>query len=200
MEVISQTAQTFLPPFLAPALDHIAAKSKKDPTYKPSKDKVVQPWLDASFSVGNSLLRLGFVMATVVASLASLVPAFCGGLLTSDPVVQDAVKPLAKYLWAGAFLTAPVAVSEGILLARRELKFLAIVYVISTIMLPPALIRVKVMGGNVEQVWACFAVFQLFRAGFFAGRIWSGTLWKAIGEKFFGVERGSDKKPAAKTA
>jgi Na+-driven multidrug efflux pump len=180
MEVISQTAQTFLPPYLAPAMDHVAKKLKSDKKYEPANDKAVQPWLNASFSVGNNLLRLGFASATVVATLASLIPAFYGGLLTSDAVVQDAVKPLAKYLWAGAFLTAPVAVSEGILLARRELKYLAIVYALSTALLPPALIRVKVMGGNVEQVWACFAAFQLFRAACFAGKIWSGTLWNFL--------------------
>ncbi|KAL3912113.1 MAG: hypothetical protein SGILL_007016 [Bacillariaceae sp.] len=194
MEVISQTAQTFMPPYLAPAMDYVAKKVKGDPKYNPANDKVVQPWLKASFSVGNSLLKLGFVMASIVATLASLIPAFYGGLLTSDTVVQDAVKPLAKFLFAGAFLTAPVAVSEGILLARRELKYLAGVYVLSTALLPPALIRVKVLGGNVEQVWACFAAFQLFRAACFAGRIWSGTLWNAI------TGRGNDGKVAAVTA
>ena len=180
MEVISQTAQTFMPPYLAPAMDHVAKKLKTDKNYKPKDDKAVQPWLNASFQVGNNLLKLGFISATIVASLASLIPAKFGGLLTSDTTVQDAVKPLAKYLWAGAFLTAPVAVSEGILLARRELKYLAAVYVLSTALLPPALIRVKVMGGNVEQVWACFAAFQLFRAACFAGKIWSGTVWNFI--------------------
>lgn len=103
-----------------------------------------------------------------VASLASLMPHKGGKLRTSDPAVQEAAKPLAKYLWLGAFLTAPVAVSEGILLARRELKFLALVYVVSTALLPPALIRVKLLGIIVEQVWSCLAVFQLFQAAYFA--------------------------------
>ena len=119
-------------------------------------------------------------MATIVASASSLVPAFFGGILTSDGVVQEAVKPLAKYLWAGAFLTAPVAVSEGVLLARRELGFLAAIYVVSTALLPAALLHVKHIGGSVVQVWACFAAFQLFRATCFAGRIWSGSVVNGI--------------------
>jgi hypothetical protein len=196
MEVISQTAQTFMPPYLAPAMDRVAQKIKTDKSYQPSQDALVQPWFNAAFSVGNSLLKLGFVMATIVATAASLIPAFYGGLLTSDAVVKDAVKPLAKYLWAGAFLTAPVAVSEGILLARRELKYLATVYVLSTALLPPALIRVKVLGGNVEQVWACFAAFQLFRALCFAGRIWSGTLWNAVTGVF--TKHGGDSSATGK--
>jgi Na+-driven multidrug efflux pump len=182
MEVISQTAQTFMPPYFAPANDYIDRKRKSNPKYDPSKDGAVQLWLEAAFSVGTHLLKYGFVMASVVASLVALVPAYYGGMLTSDPTVRNAVKPLAKYLWAGAFLTAPVAVSEGVLLARRELKFLATVYLLSTLLLPPALLRVKILGGNVEQVWACFAVFQLFRAACFAGKIWARPVWKGLSE------------------
>ena len=175
MEVISQTAQTFVPPYLAPVDEYVTSSDEKT-----IQDDIVKPWLDSAFSLGNNLLKLGFISATVVASLASLIPAFFGGMLTSDPSVKNAVKPLAKYLWAGAFLTAPVAVSEGLLLARRELKYLAGVYVLSTALLPKALLRIKNTGGSVEQVWACFAVFQLCRAGFFAGRIWSGRVINAI--------------------
>lgn len=184
MEVISQTAQTFVPPFLAPVTDYLAKSDKNS-----ADDEIVKPWLDSAFKLGNDLMKLGFLSATVVASLASLIPAFFGGMLTSDPMVKNGVKPLAKYLWAGAFLTAPVAVSEGLLLARRELKYLAGVYVLTTALLPSALLRVKDIGGNVEQVWACFAVFQLCRAGFFAGRIWSGPAIRAITNLF-----GSKKK------
>lgn len=178
MEVISQTAQTFVPSYLAPVNEYVASSDKRS-----LQDPVVKPWLDNAFSLGTNLLKLGFMVATVVASLASLIPAFFGGMLTSDPAVKNAVKPLAKYLWAGAFLTAPVAVSEGILLARRELKYLAGIYLMTTALLPPTLLRVKV-GGSVEQVWACFAAFQLCRAVFFTGRIWSGSVFKAITNLF----------------
>lgn len=183
LEVISQTAQTFLPPFIAPVADYIADRKKKSTTYAESNDQTVMAWRSAAFTAGNKLLKLGFISGSIVASLASAIPAFRGSLLTSDSVVQQAVKPLAKYLWMGAFLTAPVAVSEGILLARRELKFLASVYVVSTCLLPPALLRVKVMGGNVEQVWACFAVFQLFRALCFGGKVWGGSIARLFSKK-----------------
>jgi Na+-driven multidrug efflux pump len=186
MEVISQTAQTYIPPYLAPVNEYIAKRQESNPNYDASTDSVAIPWQKAAFTVGTDLLKLGFFVATIVASLASLIPAFFGGMLTSDKVVQNAVKPLGKYLWAGAFLTAPVAVAEGILLARRELKFLAGVYLVSTALLPSALLRLKDMGGNVEQVWACFAVFQLFRAGCFTSRIWAGPVLRGIGELFGG--------------
>ena len=193
LEVISQTAQTFVPPYLAPVNDYLAKSDKNS-----ADDEVAKPWLDSAYALGNSLMKLGFLSASVVASLASLIPAFFGGVLTSDPMVKNGVKPLAKYLWAGAFLTAPVAVSEGLLLARRELKYLAGVYILTTALLPSALLRVKDIGGSVEQVWACFAVFQLCRAGFFAGKIWSGSAIRKI-KGVFG--KGAPKStPSAKAA
>ncbi len=184
LEVISQTAQTFIPTYLAPVHDYVTKMKKKNSNYDEDTDQLVKPWKDAAFDVGTTLLRIGFVSGSIIASLAAMVPAFRGSLITSDKTLQAAVKPLAKYLWMGAFLTAPVAVSEGVLLARRELKFLALVYLVTTALLPSALLRIKLTGGTVEQVWACFAVFQLFRAVLFAGRIWSGSIAKHIGAVF----------------
>lgn len=198
LEVISQTAQTFIPAFLAPVGDHVAKMKKKNPKYKENTDSIVTPWKNAAFDVGTRLLRLGFVSGTVVATLASLIPFANAGILTSDPSLKAAVKPLAKYLWMGAFLTAPVAVSEGILLARRELKFLASVYLVSTALLPPSLLRVKMSGGTVEQVWACFAIFQLFRAICFAGKIWAGPVTKRMAS-LLGFQNAST-KPEGKKA
>jgi hypothetical protein len=76
-----------------------------------------------------------------------------------------------------------VAVSEGILLARRELKFLASVYIVSTTLLPPALLRIKKLQEPVSYVWGAFAVFQLFRASCFTLRIWGN----GVGKKLIGA-------------
>jgi Na+-driven multidrug efflux pump len=176
LEVISQTAQTFLPPFLAPVKAYTDYQLSKDPEYDSSYDDKVQEWLTSAQSVASSLLRLGILLATVVASLASLIPAYFGNFITSDGTVQNAIKPLAKYLWMGAFFWAPVAVSEGVLLARRELGYLASVYLVSTALLPAALLRVKFQKGDVGQVWACFTVFQICRATLFTAKIWGGRL------------------------
>eukprot|EP00934_Nitzschia_sp_Nitz4_P003157 Nitzschia sp. Nitz4//scaffold308_size21609//897//2761//NITZ4_008600-RA/size21609-augustus-gene-0.40-mRNA-1//1//CDS//3329547146//3147//frame0 len=184
LEVISQTAQTFIPPFLAPLNDYIQRRQVQNPDYNPSVDPTANAWRASAFRVGTALLKLGLGSGIVVASLATLVPALGGSILTSNSAVQEAVKPLAKFLWFGAALTAPVAVSEGILLARRELKFLAFVYVASTALLPPALLQVKRTGGNVEQIWGCFALFQLFRALCFVGRIWIGPLRRHLMKSF----------------
>jgi Na+-driven multidrug efflux pump len=180
LEVISQTAQTFLPPYFAPVKDYVTSMLSQDPKYDSTRDDKVKPWMTASMMLSTRLVRLGLIVATAVSAIASLVPAYFGNFITSDVNVQVAVKPLAKYLLAGSFLAAPVAVSEGILLARRELKFLASVYLVSTALLPAALIWVKKIGGNVQQVWGCFAAFQLFRAFCFVGRIYGGSFLAQI--------------------
>lgn len=184
LEVISQTAQTFLPPFLAPPLEHVEKMKKKDSSYIAKRDSSLSPWYNCAQKVATQLLGLGLVAATVVASTASLIPAHFGNLITQDTTVQQAVQPLAKYLWLGTFFWAPTAVGEGVLLARRELNFLASVYLVSTALLPPALLRIKSRQGDVSQVWACFAVFQIFRASCFAARIWGGPLFSRFSSIF----------------
>ena len=180
LEVISQTAQTFLPPFVSPLDEYTGRMLKRNPKYNARLDTKVQAWRASSQSAASTLLKLGFSVAVVIASAAALIPAYFGGVITSDPTVQQAVKPLAKYLWLGAFFWAPVAVCEGVLLARRELAFLASVYLASTALLPPALLRIKHQGGGVEQVWGCFAIFQLCRAAAFMAKIWWGPLWRRL--------------------
>jgi Na+-driven multidrug efflux pump len=188
LEVISQTAQTFLPSYIAPIKEYIDTMLKKDPAYNSDDDPVVQPWEAASFKVASRLMGIGLVVASFVATLVSAIPAMFPQIITSDPIVQTIVKPLAKYLWAGAFLTAPVAVSEGVLLAKRELPFLATVYLVSSIVLPFALIQIKRAGAPVAQVWGCFAAFQLFRATMFAGKIWGGALVHKTKKVFSGTK------------
>lgn len=160
LEVLSQTAQTFLPQYLAPA--------------RKLKGEAAEPWIAAGQKVATNLLGMSVFIAGSVASLAALVPAYFGNWITTDTVVQKAIQPMAKYLWFGAFIWAPIAVSEGVLLGRLQLGFLATIYLLSTALLPPALLQIKFRGGSVEHVWAAFCVFQLFRALTFTGRIWGG--------------------------
>ena len=200
LEVLSQTAQTFLPPFMAPVQEHIRKQKEKlgAQLYNMRSDPAVVPWLVASRKVATRLLGLGFGAAAIVASTASLIPAYRGNFLTTDTDLQRAIKPLAKYLWWGAFVWAPVAISEGVLLARLELKFLAGVYLLSTALLPTALLRIKHMpNGTVDMVWGCFVVFQLCRALAFTGRIWGGFAL----ERFADATQGNKNKlPQPKNA
>ena len=165
LEVISQTAQTFLPPYLAPVQAHIVAAKKR------VNWTSVQGWWEASTKVARRLLQIGSFAAIFVATIASTVLLKGGHLITADAVVQEAVKPVIRYWFWGVTLLAPVAVAEGVLLARRELTYLASIYLTSTALLPTALVKVSQSGGTVANVWACFAVFQAFRAVGFVSRM-----------------------------
>ncbi len=151
LEVISQTAQTFLPQFYV----------KKTAAFNSEAQ-----------ALAARLLRLGVYVGAVVAFAASAIPRFLPFILTNDAMVQASVKPLALPLFLASLLTAPVAVSEGILLARRELKFLAGIYVMSTILFPFGLFKLKKSGGPVSNVWYGFVLFQLFRGACFTGKLW----------------------------
>eukprot|EP00804_Cyclotella_cryptica_P004370 CCRYP_006786-RB/>CCRYP_006786-RB protein AED:0.19 eAED:0.19 QI:663/1/1/1/1/1/3/1160/368 len=161
LEVISQLAQSFLPSY---------SVLPKDRNGRLLGDTI--EWRKASNALVARLERYGLFLGSLLAASVASIVTYAPGIVTKDPGVQMAVRPLAATLAAGAFLTAPVAVSEGTLIARKELSYLASVYFVSTALLPPVLRRIRSVGGPVRQVWICFALFQLFRSGCFLGRIW----------------------------
>mmetsp|Transcript_4261 Transcript_4261/g.8154 ORF Transcript_4261/g.8154 Transcript_4261/m.8154 type:complete len:551 (-) Transcript_4261:15-1667(-) len=162
LEVISQTAQTFLPQY-----------------YVENSEE----FLKEAQSLAARLLKLGVSIGGVIALLAASIPRFFPFILTNDPLVQASVKPLALPLFLGGLLTAPVAVSEGVLLARRELKYLACVYMLSTIAFPFGLFKLKYSGGPVSNVWFGFVFFQMFRAACFTGKLWGRPVLRSIAAK-----------------
>lgn len=162
LEVISQTAQTFLPQYYVESSQEFFKEAQK---------------------LAARLLKLGVSIGAVIALLAASIPQFFPFILTNDPLVQASVKPLALPLFLGGLLTAPVAVSEGVLLARRELKYLAGVYIISTIAFPFGLFKLKYSGGPVSNVWFGFVFFQMFRAACFTGKLWGRPLLITIATK-----------------
>jgi len=162
LEVISQTAQTFLPQYYV----------TKTPEFNTEAQVLAA-----------RLLKLGVLVGGGIALVAASIPRFFPFILTNDAIVQASVKPLALPLFLGGLLTAPVAVSEGVLLARRELKYLASVYVLSTIIFPFGLFKLKASGGPVSNVWYGFVFFQMFRAACFTGKLWGRPLIAKVATK-----------------
>lgn len=177
LEVISQTAQTFLPQYYV----------QKSPSFQAEGQ-----------TLALRLLRLGVSVGACVAVFAAIIPRFTPFILTNDATVMSAVRPLALPLFLGALLTAPVAISEGILLARRELKYLASVYVASTIAFPFFLFKLKASGGPVTNVWFGFVMFQMFRASCFMSKIWGRTVLRKISSVFgIGAKKEVNVSPEA---
>jgi Na+-driven multidrug efflux pump len=161
LEVISQLVQSFLPTY---------SVLPKDRNGKVMAD--VSEWKKTSNTLVARLEKYGIFVGALLATVVASIVAFAPGIVTKDIAVQAAAKPLAIALAAGALLTAPVAVSEGTLIARSDLGYLSSVYFVSTVLLPTVLRRIRSGGGAVQQVWVCFALFQLFRSSCFLGRIW----------------------------
>lgn len=108
LEVISQTAQAYMPAYSAPP---------------GNADQ--RAWRSAADALALRLLRYALFVSACAALFGAAVP-LCGAwLLTNAPAVQLAVRPLALPLAVAALLTGPVCASEGVLLARRQLGFLA---------------------------------------------------------------------------
>ena len=135
---------------------------------------VVAVWREASDALATRLLRYALVVSSGCALVGAAIPLAGTGFLTNDAAVRLAVRPLALPLAASALLCGPIGAAEGILLARRQLKFLAGTYLATIALLPPALLAVKASPfGSVGLIWTCFAVFQLFRATAFSARVGS---------------------------
>ena len=167
LEVVSQTTQSFLPAYTPP--DDATAQQ-------------AQAFRATADALAARLLRLSLGVAACAAAVGAAFTTFGAALLTNDPAVRMAVRPLTLPLTIAVLLTGPVCASEGVLLARRQLPFLAGVYLATVAVLPPALLAIKVRRAPVALVWACFTLFQAFRALLFTGRIWGARA----------LSRGSD--------
>jgi Na+-driven multidrug efflux pump len=162
VEVINQTAQTFLPPFYAPVKEYVASMKQRVANYDPSQDAVVKKWNAASRRVSTGLLKSCFLIAAMVATAGAAIPMSLGHSLTRDVAVQSAMKPIAKFLWWSTLLMGPMSATEGILLARHKTWFLATMYMASTAVFPYALLTFG--SGSIGSIWLFFSCFQAYRA------------------------------------
>ena len=161
LEVVSQTTQSFLPGFATPEGASPARAAE---------------WRATADALAVRLLRTALLVACGAAAVGAAATTFGTRLLTNDAAVRLAARPLAVPLTIAAVLTGPVCASEGVLLARRQLGFLAGTYLATIALFPPFLLAIKRRHAPVALVWYAFAVFQAFRAVLFTGRIWGGRL------------------------
>mgnify|MGYP006143913185 CR=1 FL=1 len=157
LEVLSQTAQTFLPEYA-----------------KPPEGADPAAWRSTSDALAARLLQLAMVVAAFAAAAGAALSLFGTGLLTTDAAVAAGMRTLALPLSVAVLLTGAVTASEGTLLARRKLGALSAVYVASVALLPFMLTS----AASASTIWTTFASFQAIRAVAFTGRVWAPRLMR----------------------
>eukprot|EP00746_Dinoflagellata_sp_MGD_P039000 gnl/MRDRNA2_/MRDRNA2_193994_c0_seq1.p1 gnl/MRDRNA2_/MRDRNA2_193994_c0~~gnl/MRDRNA2_/MRDRNA2_193994_c0_seq1.p1 ORF type:complete len:681 (+),score=105.67 gnl/MRDRNA2_/MRDRNA2_193994_c0_seq1:46-2043(+) len=167
LEAISQTAQAFLPQFTPPSNSS-----------NPDSNGI---WQKASDTLALRLTFAACAVAVAAGATGGLITWIGTGLFTPDALVASEAKTLSLPLALGVLLAGPVAVGEGVLLARRRLGFLAGVYASTTAVVVIVLLLIKQKAGAISDVWMIFAAFQLVRAAAFTGRIWGPRFLDVIG-------------------
>lgn len=160
---LSQTAQAFLPGMLARDLKRGAAAVQASVTPPPR----------AANLLIRKVLLLGVAVGGANACLAGLVPLKLPHLFTYDAVIKQEMRGLVPLLSWSLLSHACVMGLEGILLAKRELGFLAKSYIFNTALIVLILEHIKSWGPlrGLHGVWAALLWFQVARCGLFGLRL-----------------------------
>jgi len=140
----------------------------------PTPPRHLSPFFSLSpTQVARRLILISLGVGGLNAALAGLIPSLCPGLFTSNAAIVHEMLSLAPWL-SGSLLAHACCMSlEGILLAERELSYLASAYAVNTLLVVGGLwgLRFAKAGFTIQGVWAALLFFQVSRLCFFAGRL-----------------------------
>lgn len=149
-------------------------------TFGDSLSTTAQAFLPG-FLVNNNRLAIGKVVRRLViisvgvgglnAAAAGLIPAIFPGLFTTNAEIILEMQALAPWLSGSLLAHACTMALEGILLAERELSYLASSYALNTLLVVGGLWALRHVGGGIQGVWGCLLFFQVSRLTFFATRL-----------------------------
>jgi Na+-driven multidrug efflux pump len=147
---LSLTAQAFLPKLMQ------------------SKDKRATQTF--SLNLLKVAILCGAVLGSIAASIQLALPLF-----TVDHFVMEQVRQITPILTLIFSLHGIFCGSEGLLLGRKDLKFLGRMYGIFFAVVPICMLQIKraaQLGRNagLRTVWMTFLVYQLFRISLWVGR------------------------------
>jgi Na+-driven multidrug efflux pump len=150
-------------------------------TFGDSLSTTAQAFLPG-FLVNNNRLAIGKVVRRLViisvgvgglnAAAAGLIPCLLPNLFTNSAEIILEMQALAPWLSGSLLAHACTMALEGILLAERELSYLASSYALNTLLVVGGLWALQhVNGGSIHGVWGCLLFFQVSRLTFFAMRL-----------------------------
>ncbi|CAM9378413.1 unnamed protein product, partial [Laminaria digitata] len=171
-EALSQTAQAFIPGQLAKERTLKAAKAAAsltsdtiDPASPVQEQAVIDPRRSPARSMMRKVLLLGVVVGSLNACVAGLVPLHLPHLFTNSLEVAGGMRGLTPLLSWSLLTHACVMGLEGILLARRRLRFLAGCYAVNTgvMVLFMQWVRTWPAARGLHGAWLGLLVLQILR-------------------------------------
>lgn len=178
-EALSQTAQAFIPGQLARERNIKEAKTAAraaaalagDAT--PAVEISIDPRLSPARTMMRKVLILGVGVGSLNACVAGLVPLHLPHLFTNSAEVTAAMRSLTPLLSWSLLTHACVMGLEGILLARRRLRFLAGCYAINTVVLVSFMqwVRTWPAARGLHGAWMGLFLLQTIRVAEFGGHL-----------------------------
>ena len=145
-DAISQTAQAFLP-----ATENLPATSQR--------------------SVVSKLHVAGAGVGVLCASALYSLIAHGGGMFTKDVAVHAAMRGAAPWVAASFLVQGVMLAAEGTRLARRDLKYVAAVYIAGMATFPALCARTARSAPTTGLLWKGFVAFQVMRLFSFGARV-----------------------------
>jgi hypothetical protein len=154
-DVGSSLAQAFVPAFVqdrsvqAEAKDQVADRVRQ-PKQEPYFD------LDAAMPTIRQILKCTLCISTAVVCLASIIVGLFGRCITQDPEVYSTMRKTLPWVVTALSLHGSAVSLEGILLARKKLKGLAVFYSFLAFTILAFQIATRQMGLGLIGVWGCY--------------------------------------------
>ena len=106
-------------------------------------------------------MRLSTVSGAIVSLLAYGFTTNFATVFTSDPAVLAAMASCAPLIFLALLLHSSTMCSEGLLLASRQLKFLARTYAVNVLLFLSSLFFIAKSKLGLQAVWKGLFAFQL---------------------------------------
>jgi len=112
-------------------------------------------------------------MGMTNALVAGLIPLRFPFLFTTDPYITQQMKDLVPWLCTSLIAHASTMALEGIILAQRDVVYLASCYGINTALMVAGLwLTTNSLGLGIHGVWLGLLMFQVIRFTQFSSRVW----------------------------